>query len=233
MKNDILQPILVFLILIIGGTLNSALAHTLTLDDFSNYQYVIDKGGNGEETTDSINLIGGTILTNASRTFIGLANENTRRATIEIATNSDKQLVQIANGPASEGEAAIVWHFDPVDLTLVGTGFLLEVFDIDLSVNAEIIVNDVASSGMQTFSEAGNFLLKFSDFSNNAVFSSVSSLSLNLTGPRGWDGSFRLSMDAIPVTTLPNLASVPVPSAYFLMGSVLLGFIGITRKKIV
>lgn len=226
MPNRMIQNLLNCLVLIIGLAGQSALANVLVLDNFSDYQRVSDEGDAPGSTSGSVYALTGTGLSHVSRTFVAEATASDSGSDITI--KSQNGLLKIANGPASAGQASILWNFDPVDFTKFGSGLLLEVVRIDLDVNAELIVNGVASSGIKTFTGVDDFLVNFSAFSNSAVFSHVSSLRLNFSGPPAWDGQLRLLMDGTPPTTV---ASVPLPTAYILMGSVLFGLVGISRKK--
>lgn len=221
-----LQNLVISLVLIFGLTNQVVVAGVLTLDDFSQYQRISDEGALSGSSSDIINGITGSDLLNVSRTFIGEATESVSGSKITI--KSQNGLLKIANGPASAGQASVLWNFDPIDLTKFGTGFRLEVIAIDLNVSAEIIVNGIANSGTKTFTAADDFLVNFNDFSNSAVFSSVNSLRLNFNGPLAWDGQFKFSLDGAPRATV---TSVPVPAAYFMMGSGLLGLIGISRRN--
>jgi hypothetical protein len=226
MHSLILQKLVIFLVLIVGVTGQAVFASVLTLDDFSQYQRISDEGDRPGSTSDTINGLAGSDLLNLSRTFIGEAT--TSNSGSKITIKSQNGLLKIANGPASAGHASIQWDFDPVDFTKFGTGMLLEVVRIDLNVSAEIIVNGVAGSGTKTFTGADDFLVHFNDFSNNGVFSNVSSIRLNFSGPLAWDGQFKLLMDGTPLATV---TSVPVPTAYLMMASGLLGLLGISRNK--
>lgn len=226
MPNRNMQNLLNCLVLIVGIAGQSAFANVLVLDNFSDYQRVSDDGDDAGSTSGSVYALTGSGLTQVSRTFVGEATASDSGS--EITIKSQNGLLKIANGPASAGQASILWNFDPVDFTKFGTGLLLQVVKIDLDVNAEIIVNGIASSGIKTFTGIDDFLVNFNDFSNNAVFSSASSLRLNFSGPLAWDGQFKFLMDATPRATI---ASVPVPAAYILMGSALFGLVGVSRKK--
>lgn len=228
MHNRMLQNLVLFLVLIFGFAGQVVVAGVLTLDDFSQYQRISDDGGLPGSSSDIINGIAGSELLNVSRTFIGEATASVSGSKITI--KSQNGLLKIANGPASAGQASILWNFDPVDLTKFGTGLRLEVVAIDLNVSAEIIVNGIANSGTKTFAAADDFLVDFNDFSNNTVFYSVNSLRLNFSGPLAWDGQFKFTLDGTPRATV---TSVPVPAAYFMMGSGLLSLIGISRRRAV
>lgn len=228
MRNRMLQTLAICWVLVYGFTGQVVFAGVLTLDDFSQYQRLNDEGDEPGATSDTVTVLTGTGLSNVSRTFIGEATTSDSGSKITI--KSQNGLLKIDNGPASAGQASILWNFDPVDLTKFGTGLLLEVSRIDLNVSAEIIVNGVAGSGAKTFTGVDDFLVHFDDFSNSDVFSSISSLRLNFSGPLAWDGQFRLLLDG---TRRATVTSVPLPTAYLLMGSALLGLIGVSRKKTV
>ncbi|MCQ8182497.1 hypothetical protein NP603_15350 [Methylomonas sp. SURF-1] len=194
-------------------------ASVLTIDNFSHAQTAIDRGNSvGSPTT--VNQLTGTDLTNASRTFIALASGTTYANKEEIVSGGN--VLKITNGGTSAGTASIVWNFDPVNFTAHGNAILLEILSIDLGVEVEMVANGTSSSGVKSFSGPGNFWLGFDAFSNPAVFSSVNSFRLNFSGPAAWDGQFR-----VLATTTP----VPLPPAFLLMGSALLGALGIRRIK--
>lgn len=226
MHKPILQNLIISLLIILGSTGQAVFASVLTLDDFSLYQRVSDDGSEPGVASDTVSILAGTGLSNVSRTFIGEATASDSGSKITI--KSQNGLLKIANGPASAGFASIVWNFDPVDFTKFATGLRLEVAKIDLNVSAEIIVNEIAGSGVKKFTGTDDFLIQFSDFSNSGAFSSVSSLRLNFSGPLAWDGQFRFFLDGTPPATV---TSVPVPAAYLLMGSALLGLIGVSRRR--
>ncbi|NOV32494.1 hypothetical protein [Methylomonas sp. ZR1] len=212
-----LAPLLLSLGLALSG---QSQAGILTLDNFSHAQTAFDDGSSAGSTSDTVSTLTGTDLSNASRTFIAQASGTASANTTEIVSGGN-QLI-ISNDGRSAGGASILWNFDPLDLTAHGNGILLEVLAIDLGVNVEMVANGSSSSGIKTFTANNNYLVSFSDFSNPAVFASLHSFRLNFTGPTKWDGQFRLL-----TTTTP----VPVPAAFGLMGSALLGFIAVSRKK--
>lgn len=226
MPNRMTQKLLYSLGLILGLAGNLAFADVLTLDNFYDYQRVSDDGDELGSTSGTVYPLGRTGLSHVTRTMMAEASESDSGSDITI--KSQNGLLKISNGPASAGRASILWNFDPVDLTKFGSGLLLEVVWIDLDVNAEIIVNGLASSGVRTFAGMDDFLVSFSDFSNSAVFSNVSSLRLNFSGPLAWDGQFRFMLTGMPQATI---ASVPVPAAFILMASGLFGLFGVSRKR--
>ena len=193
----------------------------LTIDNFTDVQTVKDRGNTIGATTNTLSTLTGTSLTNVTRVFEAEATETGDYSTY-IGIRSKNNLLAIGNSDSSSGKASIKWTFDPIDFTQFGNAILLEVVDIDLNVNAEMIVNGIASSGIKNFSAADNFLVNFNNFSNSDAFSNVNSFRLNFSGPVAWDGQFRLL-----TTTTP----VPLPSAYLLLGSALFGLIGVSRRK--
>lgn len=216
-----LKQISAILVLMVGALFShSGYANILTIDNFTDIQAVKDRGNTVGATIDTLPVLTGTDLTNVSRIFTAEATAGGRSSHIGI--KSEDNLLKISNSSSSSGSASIVWNFDPEDFTPFGNAMLLEVVDIDPNVSAEMVVNGIAGSGIKTFVAVDDFLVNFNDFSNSGVFSNVNSFRLNFSGPVAWSGQFRLL-----ITTTP----VPLPSAYFLMGSVLIGFIGISRRK--
>lgn len=216
-----LKQIFAILILTVGALFShSGFANILTIDNFTDIQAVKDRGNIVGATVDTLSVLTGTGLTNVSRIFTAEATAGGRSSHIGI--KSEGNLLKISNSTSSSGSASIVWNFDPKDFTPFGNAMLLEVVDIDRNVSAEMVVNGIASSSIKTFVAVDDFLVNFNDFSNSGVFSNVNSFRLNFSGPEAWGGQFRLL-----ITTTP----VPLPSTYFLMGSALIGFIGITRRK--
>jgi len=202
-------------------------ADGLTLDNFSHAQSVLDKGNTLGATTSTVTGLTGTDLHNVTRTFsaeatAGGSSYRTAITSGNYSSSTESYLLGISSTGSSAGKASVIWNFDPIDLTTYGNAILLDVHSIDLDVSVEMVANDIASSGVRTFSSADDYLVLFNDFSNAGVFSNLSSFRLNFTGPLGWDGQFKLL-----ATTTP----VPVPATIWLMGSVLLGFIGVSRKK--
>ncbi|AMK76150.1 MULTISPECIES: hypothetical protein [Methylomonas] len=216
-----LQKHLATLLLSAGLALSGqSQANTLTIDDFSHSQSVMDDGGSTGSTSDTVSALTGTDLSNASRTFIAEASGDRFANTTEIVSG-DNQLI-ISNDGRSAGSASILWNFDALDLTAHGNAIQLEVLAIDLGVNVEMVANGSSSSGIKTFTGNNNYLVSFSDFTNPAAFANLHSFRLNFTGPEKRDGQFRLL-----TTTTP----VPVPAAFGLMSSALLGFIATARRK--
>jgi hypothetical protein len=217
-----LKQLFAILILTVGALFShSGFANILTIDNFTDFQAVKDRGNTVGATIDTLPVLTGTGLTNVSRIFTAEAT-TAGGSSSHIGIKSEGNLLKISNSSASSGSASIVWNFDPKDFTPFGNAMLLEVVDTDLNVSAEMVVNGIASSGIKTFVAVDDFLVNFNDFSNSGMFGNVNSFRLNFTGPVAWSGQFRLL-----ITTTP----VPLPSAYFLMGSVLIGFMGISRRK--
>ncbi len=210
----------VLLVLLSTVVCGIAVAAELTVDNFTHIQTVTDRGNSLGATTNTVTGLTGTDLSNVSRSFSASATAGGFSSKQEI--RSGDYALKISNSPTSSGFASVTWTFDPIDFTAYGNAMLLEVESIDLSVSVEMIANGIASSGIKTFHNVDDFLVSFNEFSNGAVFSNLSSFQLNFTGPLAWDGQFKL---------LTTTTSVPVPSAFLLMGSVLLGFAGVSRKK--
>lgn len=166
-----------------------------------------------------VNLTG-TDLANASRTFIAEATVDSFANKEEIV--SGDKLLKISNSAGSSGTASILWNFDPINLNNHGNTILLKVLAIDLDVNLEMLANDTSSSGIKTVSGTTDFLVNFNDFTDPVAFANLRSFRLNFNGPEAWDGQFQLL-----ATTTP----VPVPAAFTLMGSALIGLLVASRKK--
>lgn len=215
----------------LGSLTLSSVSHAsvLIIDEFSDIQSVIDTGITEDSTSNTLSNVNGTGLTNLSRIFVAKASNP--RPAIESIKASGNSLV-ISNNPMSTGVASVQWDFDPIDFTTYTNEIRLEVLYIDkhpnISVSVEMLVNGVSSSEVKTFSTTGKLLFSFNDFSDPAVFNEVNSLRLNFSGTRAWDASFRLSALEAPQG---GLTTVPLPTSFVLMGSVLLGFIGISRKS--
>lgn len=227
-KTTKLELTLIALILSFGIS-NSGNASGFLLDDFSHAQSVLDKGNTVGATSNSVVGLSGTALQNASRTFTAEATTggtSFRTAVTSGIYSNDagSYLLDISNTAFSAGNVSIDWSFNPINLTAYGNAILLKIYDIDLNVSVEMIANGIASSGVKTFSNADDFLVTFNEFSNNEVFTNLSSFRLNFTGPQAWDGQFKLLATGAPVT-------VPVPPSMLLMGAGLMGLVGITRKK--
>lgn len=216
-----LQNIFAVTLLMAGTTFsNVGQANILNIDNFTHLQSVVDRGDTIGATTNTIINLTGTDLTNASRTFIAEATADKYANKKDIVSGGN--LLKISNTAGSSGSASVMWNFDPIDFTSYGNAILLEVVAIDLDVNVQMIANGTSSSVINSFSGPGNYLVNFNDFSNSSAFTSVSSFRLDFNGPLAWDGQFRL---------LATTNSVPIPSAFFLMGSALLSCIGISCRK--
>ncbi|WGS87865.1 hypothetical protein [Methylomonas sp. UP202] len=210
-------------------------ASNLTIDNFNQLQNVTDRGNGrpGEvyvpgATSNSIAEISGSDLAHVSRTFSATATEGRYANKEEIQSGAGA--LKISNSAGSAGAASILWTFDPTNFTLYGSAILLEVLTIDLDVNIEMVVNDIAVAGSKTVSQTEDFWFDFNQFSNPSVFSNVSSLRLNFTGPQAWDGQFRLLTAGTP--TQPDIiGSVPLPPSFVMMGTVLFGFLGAGRLR--
>lgn len=226
------QHTLAALLLIGGFTCSSyGYANTLTIDSFTDAQSVTDRGDSPGSTANTLEGLTGTDLTHASRTFTALATAGRSTYKEDIVSgydkDSDKYLLKVSNGPHSAGTASILWNFDAIDFTQHGNAILLDVLAIDQNVNVEMVVNGTASTGIKNFSGTGNFNMDFGSFTNSNEFKNVHSLSLNFTGPAAWDGQFRILTTSAPAFT----TAVPLPPAFALMGSALIGVLGFVRRK--
>lgn len=228
MKNA--KQLLSASVLIVSMTLSSfSHASVLIIDDFSNKQSILDKGITVGSTSKTLQNINGSGLTNVSRTFIAEAPDaSIGREYIDAGDYS----LRISNNSSSPGIASVQWDFDPFDFTSYAHDIRLEVLNINndpnVSVSVEMIVNGVSSSGTKTFSKTGDILFAFNDFTNPAVFNEINSLRLNFAGTAAWNSKFRFTPI---ISTEGSLTTVPLPTSFVLMGSVLLGFIGISRKS--
>ncbi|QPK63356.1 hypothetical protein IVG45_21565 [Methylomonas sp. LL1] len=209
---------------------NLGYADTLMIDGFTHDQSITDLGSSLGSTGNTVNSLTGTDLINASRTFSAHATGSGLFAWEKIT--SEDGVLRIANGSRSAGDASIGWTFDPIDFTRYGNAILLEVKSIDLDVKVEMIANGISSSGLKTYNTAGDFLINFSDFSNSGVFSKINSFSMNFSGPRAWDGQFRLLTTTNQLPSLNTSTPVPLPPAFVMMGSVLLGYLGVSRRRV-
>jgi len=221
MQTQYLKKYLSLILLTIALALSSqGQANPLTIDNFTHSQTVFDRGDSTGASTNTMTNLTGTDLANASRTFIAEATVDSFANKEEIV--SGESLLKISNAAGSAGTASILWSFDPINLNTHGNAILLKVLAIDLNVNVEMVANDTSSSGVKIFGATTDFLVSFNDFTNPAVFANLRSFRLNFTGPEAWDGQFQLL-----TTTTP----VPIPAAFSLMGSALLGFIAASRRK--
>ncbi len=218
-------------ILVVGMALSSfSHASVVMIDDFSDIQSVTDFGVTQDSTSKTLSNVNGTSLVNVSRTFIAKASN--RISAIESIETKENSL-SISNNSTSTGIASIQWDFEPFDFTGYANEMSLAVLYIDqnpnISVSVEMVVNGVSRSGLKTFSKTGDISFAFNDFTNSAVFAEVNSLRLNFSGTQAWDAIFRFSAMAAPQG---GLTAVPLPTSLVLMGSVLLGFIGVSRKSV-
>ncbi len=215
--------------LLITGTAFSSYgnASALIIDDFTQVQKALDFGNPAEATTSTTNSLSGTSLINASRTFTALATPPKFSSIETIASGGN--LLSISNSAGSSGTATILWNFDTVNFTSSSNAIQLDVVTINHDFNVEMIANGTSSSGVKNFNATGNYLINFSDFSNSSVFTNMNSLSLIFTGPLTWGGQFKLLTATQPA--LASVTAVPLPPALALMGSALLGLMGISRSK--
>lgn len=215
--------------LLITGTAFSSYgnASLLIIDDFTQAQTVTDRGDSVAATTSTTNILTGTNLANASRTFTALATAATYANKETIASGGN--LLSISNSAGSSGTATILWNFDSINFTSSSNAILLDVVTINHDFNVEMIANGTSSSGVKNFNATGNYLINFNDFTNSSVFTNMNSLSLIFTGPLTWGGQFKLLTAMQPVAA--PVTAVPLPPALALMGSALLGLMGISRSK--
>lgn len=211
-------------------------ASPLRIDEFTQVQRVTDRG---HAKPNEVNVPGatsgvqtltlGTDLTHVSRTFTALATEGLYSNKEDISSNAGK--LTISNSDGSSGTASVLWNFDPTNFTLYGSAIMLDVTRIDLDVNIEMIVNGNSNNAARSINTSDSFSFDFKDFSTPDAFKNVTSLQLNFSGPRAWDGQFRLLTAGQPASPPSFIASVPVPPAFVMMGTALLGLLGVTRTR--
>lgn len=204
-------------------------ASTLGIDAFTHFQSVMDRGSTPGSASNTVVNLTGTDLANASRSIVAHANGTTRSDTEAVISGAG--YLDVLNGGYSNGNLSITWNFDPINFTNYGNAIQMDVLNLDHSVNVEMVINGSSSSGVKTISDLGKMLVDFSAFANNDI-SNVSSLRLNFSSSQVWDLRFKLQT-ASTVASIPPIYStpVPVPAASILMGSALLGLVGISRKQ--
>ncbi|MGR8930252.1 MAG: VPLPA-CTERM sorting domain-containing protein [Gammaproteobacteria bacterium] len=229
MRIKNLQSSLIFTLSLLGMFITqSGFASELVIDNFDDFQIVKDRGNSVGSTVDVQTGVTGTRLQNVTRTLIARATEGMAAAKTEI--RSQNQLLSISNSIFSSGTASISWDFDPENFTQLGNAFSLEAVSLDQNVLAEITINGNTSSGNKMLDGLGNFVVGFDDFSDKNQFTNVSSLQLNFSGQRAWDGQFRLSVTSIP-RTLELSSTVPLPATVWTFLGGLVGLMGIHRRK--
>ncbi|MDO8939988.1 MAG: hypothetical protein Q7U98_12595 [Methylicorpusculum sp.] len=193
-------------------------ANSLVIDNFSDYQYVYDLGGDNIATTEGPLAIAGTGLTGATRTLIAQATGSNFH---ETAIETDNSL-SISNTSQSAGNASVIWNFNLTDFTLHGNAIMLQVLAIDIQsgVFVQMIANGSSSSNQIAINGAGDLYVNFSDFDNASVFQGLNQFQLNFKGPQSWDAEFKVLTATTPV---------PLPPAFALMSLALFG-IGSFRK---
>jgi hypothetical protein len=187
-------------------------ANTLVIDNFADYQYVSDVGGDNSATTDGPLAIVGTDLTGATRTLIAQATGSDFH---ETAIETDNGL-SISNTSQSAGNASVIWNFNLTDFTLHGNAIMLQVLAIDIQsgVFVEMIANGSSSSNQIAINGVGDLYVNFSDFDDASVFQGLHQFQLNFKGPVSWDAEFNVVAATTPV---------PLPPAFALMGLALVG----------
>jgi hypothetical protein len=207
--------------------INAAQADILTIDSFTQSQKITDRGDTASNSQNLQSAIAGSDIENTSRLLIAEASFG--KAAYKTTVETKEGSLKISNNPDSAVLAAVKWSFQPINFKDYGDTLALEVKDIDLNVGIEVIINDLYSSGIKSFSGAGSFEVGFSEFLQPSLFNSVSSLRFNFTGPASWDGQFG-PLKVINRST-PEIGSVPLPPAYILMASSLFGLVSISRSK--
>ena len=187
-------------------------ANALVIDNFSDYQYVFDLGGDNIATTEGPLAIAGTDLTGATRTLIAQATGSDFH---ETAIESDNTL-SISNTSQSAGNASVIWDFNLTDFTQHGNAIMLQVLAIDIQsgVFVEMIANGSSSSNQIAINGTGDLYVNFSDFDDASVFQGLRQFQLNFKGPVSWDAEFNVLTATTPV---------PLPPAFALMGLALFG----------
>ena len=198
-------------------------AATVTIDSFLTSQEVIDPSGFGLPATSTVaaaEAIGG----DRTITAAGDGASNPTRATSILV---DGGSAFVANGPTVTGTALFEWAAGGFDLTDGGTNdtFVLALNSIDLSVDYALTI-DGASAASSFNSATGNVEFDFSSFGD---LSSADAISLLVSGPTSFDASFSF-FGAEDLVENP-VATIPVPAAGFLLGSVLLGAGFMGRRK--
>jgi len=208
---------------------NCANAGDFSLDGFTDWQSVSDKGNSLGATVATSPVLAGSDLSNATRTFTVYATDGSVLSRQTVL--ADNGVLLIANSIKSAGSGSVQWTFDLTDLTAFGNAISFAIDNIDLSLDLELVANGSSSSGVRSVNGSGQQLFKFDEFSDDSVFLNLTSLSLNFIGPYGFDAN-------ISPITLVNIiensggSPVPLPSAFSLMGVMLIVAAGASRKKL-
>lgn len=205
-------------------------AGILTLDNFSHAQQIVDNGKTPGASSNSLNNLTGTDLHTVTRQFIAEASNGKQAYQTKIDIKPDSGIMAISNDPKSAVLASVFWSFQPIDFTEHGDTLSFDIKQLNLGVNIEFIVNGISSSGIKSFTDAGNVEVSFNDFSQPSQFGNISSLRLNFTGPGSWDGQFG-PLSIVNRSTPETIGSVPLPPSFLLMASSLIGLVTIPRSK--
>lgn len=225
MKRKYLKYTKLTLFLVTLSVFSVTTQAALVIDDFTDQQSITDNANSGA-TTSSPFVISGTELGAGTRRTLSaeVAGSGFAKTEIDIGFG----MMGISNNASSTGgTASLLWDgFTPNNFTAEGNAILLKVITIDLGVNVEMIINGIASSGIQSFTGPGDFFVLFSNFTNPSAFNAATSVELKFSGARPWDGQFSLLV-------VDNPATVPEPSVLVLMLSAFsaAGFMATYRKK--
>lgn len=214
---------------VIGGMFAVGSAQAIIIDDFSTDQAVVVSGA--APATASNNAVGGGMIS-ADRDITVNTTAGPGNPFNTAAAGASGGVFGVSNGVTTESDVHVLWDgFAATDLTAGGaTGFFLALPNpIDNTLKVDFNINGSASTVTKTFlngAAGADFFIAFSDFSNTAVFTGVSSIEMVLysTGP-AWDAAVDL------VETRDRPPQVPEPGTLGLIGLGLLGSMGLRRRK--
>lgn len=196
-------------LLVLSVMVHDAAAAVL-IDDFTTGQSLILTTSSGsshtQQTGSPANIATGTQLGNLTRTLIASASDGGTTKIYVGGGYLDFLTDSGLSGPA--GEASIIYSFDVIDLASISDGLLLGIDFIDSNTQVEVIANNQSVFSFATLGVGDAYEIDFSQFSNPAVFSQLTSLRLNFRGARSWDASFK---------SLATDSNVPEPSSILLL----------------
>ncbi|MCQ8105344.1 PEP-CTERM sorting domain-containing protein [Methylomonas sp. SURF-2] len=186
------------------------------IDNFSTAQSVLN-GSSGPVN------IGNSQLDNLTR----IITASPSSADAETSVSIKKSFLNISNDSDSIGTASIFYSFDAIDLASAADGLVLKIVFLDLSAEIQVIANEISLFGFSGLGEEKQFEINFSQFSDPAVFTNLTSLRLNFRGAQSWDARFG-SLAA------SDRSAVPEPSILllFLIGLVMLSQFGVVGRGI-